>query len=443
MRYQTVDQWLEWQQTLHPKAIDMSLDRIATVAHRLQLDTPTLKARGCTLISIAGTNGKGSCVRSLEQFLLGQGLSAGAFTSPHVLRYNERIRINGSDVADDDLLKAFAAIDQARAEISLTYFEFSTLAAAWLFAEYQVRYWLLEVGLGGRLDSVNIWDADIAIITSIGIDHIQWLGDTREKIGAEKAGIFRPGQLAICADRKPPASIADAARNRQTRLRQVGIDFNWREEGGLLHWWQENSASERQMRTMPRPNLPLASVAAALTALSELQQLPSNEQCQELAHKLALAGRFQAASYRNLPLILDVAHNEDSARLLADLLTERTKTAANGLKLAAVFAVMADKSLPEIIEPLLPLVNQWFLPQLPGNDRAADNKDVERALQRAGGDTLCCEEMAAALTAAEAAQPDLVVVFGSFYTVEACLLAPEVTVSRETGDTEPQFGLSK
>lgn len=439
MRYQTLPHWLEWQQTLHPKAIDMSLARISSVAEALGLSDSDLNCEPVTLITVGGTNGKGSCVRTLEQLLLAQGKAVGAFTSPHVLEYNERVRLNGASASDADFLRAFDAIDRARGDISLTYFEFSTLAAAWLFRDFNCEYWLLEVGLGGRLDSVNIWSADLAIVTSIDLDHIEWLGDNRESIGTEKAGIFRPGQLAICADPNPPSSIGRQAERLGTRLHQIGKDFSYTldESSERFSWVMacDGSASNKALPvaiTCSRPNLPLPSVAAALTGFNLLGVLDA-DRAQELLPELSLPGRFQRITYREKPLILDVAHNGQACELLA----QRLESAVPKRR-AAVFAAMADKDLPRIINTMAPLIDTWYLVDLNDTPRAAKPSAVAALVEQGGGQCVCSGNTADALerlcpashgsTTASPRQAensfyDEVVVFGSFYTVEAALRA--------------------
>ncbi len=430
MRYTTLQDWLDWQQTLHPKAIDMSLERIALVAERLGLRPARQEGDYPKVITVAGTNGKGSCVKTLESLLLAQGKSVGAFTSPHVLRYNERIRLNGLDASDEQILEAFHAIDQARESISLTYFEFATLAAAWLFKTQQLSYWLLEVGLGGRLDSVNIWDADVAIITSIGIDHIKWLGDNREDIGREKAGILRANRWAVCADKTPPATITAVAEQTGAYLLQAGVDFDWQitQDAELpLVWTCKALGKEPAVKlTLPEPNLPLPSVAGALTALKLLDRLPERDDCQEQLSECHLAGRFQRASFQNRLLVVDVAHNSDAVALLAD------KVAGLNIagKIVAVFAAMADKDVDNMIEPLLGKIERWYLPAMAGNARAMQPDHLDKALKAFNQSTVLCENMTQALVHASQIDDDgLILVFGSFYTVEACLRCEGVKVS--------------
>ncbi|BFM07339.1 bifunctional tetrahydrofolate synthase/dihydrofolate synthase [Halioxenophilus aromaticivorans] len=425
MRYTSLQDWLQWQQTLHPKAIDMSLSRIAEVANLMGIGQAHLVASQAKLITVGGTNGKGSCVRVLEQALLAQGKSTGAFTSPHVLRYNERIRINGSEAGDDAIVAAFAAIDHARNDISLTYFEFGTLAAAYLFKNADVDYWLLEVGLGGRLDSVNIWSADVAIITSIDIDHVQWLGDNREDIGREKAGIFRPGQTALCADLAPPRTVIDAAQSIGAHLGLAGSDFSWQTSADGWLWRCLGEDKHWLELPLPKPRLPEPSVAAALAALVALNVLPSQAVLTECLAKTTLAGRFQTLKYNNVPLVLDVAHNPHAVRLLL----ENLQALAPKRRPVAVFAALADKDLKTIIATMAQAIERWHLPPLADVQRAAEPSHLKAIL-----DEHCCQvrleetmELALQHAVEDRTEDDLVIVFGSFHTIESCLLAMQST----------------
>jgi len=234
MRFNTSAQWLAWQESLHPREIDMGLARTRAVAERMGLMRLSFP-----IVTVAGTNGKGSSVALVERIARAAGLRVGRFMSPHLLQYHERIAVAGKDIAEADLCQAFAAVDAARCqgeEISLTYFEFGALAAMAHFRAATVDLAVLEVGLGGRLDAVNVFDADVALITAIGLDHEQWLGHNREAIGREKAGILRPGRPAVCSDPQPPASIAQTAHQVGARLWQLGSDFNFSANTNTWHW---------------------------------------------------------------------------------------------------------------------------------------------------------------------------------------------------------------
>ena len=433
MRFNSLKAWLAWQETSHPREIDLGLDRVREVALRLDLLQP--RAR---VITVAGTNGKGSCIATLQALLLAQGQTVGAYSSPHLLRYNERIRIGGESVSDADLCNAFAAIDDARGDISLTYFEFGTLAAFWLFRRAGLDCWLLEVGLGGRLDATNLLDADIAIVTTIAIDHQQWLGSDRETIGREKAGIFRTGRPVICADRQAPESVLAHAAALQCPVFLVGRDFDWRLPISDETWDLTLAGRDRRQvmhLPLPLPKLPLPSVAAALQAMELIECLPPTSVVANVLASLQLQGRFQQLTRGGKTVFLDVAHNPAAADYLAQCLEEQ------GVQnLAVVVAMMADKDSEACLRPLRPFVRHWWLAALPDVPRAAEPRVLQEALKRLGvGEeqiTLCpfVGETVECLLAdnSSAGHPhqhsrqylhgcEALLVTGSFYTVAAAL----------------------
>jgi dihydrofolate synthase/folylpolyglutamate synthase len=319
MRFATLDDWLGWQETLHPKAIDLRLERVRTVLQRLQPEPPAY-----TVITVGGTNGKGSCVAMLDSILRAAGYPVGAYSSPHLLRYNERIRINGVEADDAAICRAFARIDAVRSEISLTYFEFGTLAALELFREAGVDVAVLEVGLGGRLDAVNVLDADAALVVSIGIDHVDWLGADRDSIGYEKAGIYRAGRPAICADPDPPLRLVEYAASIHARLLCVNRDYQFARTDATWRW----QSGDWRFDALPLPalagNHQLGNAAAALMTLISLQdRLPvSPEAIPTGLINAKLPGRFQIIP-GPVEWILDVAHNPHAAAALADQLRGR------------------------------------------------------------------------------------------------------------------------
>ena len=426
MRFTTLQEWLDWQLELHYTAIDMGLERVRIVAERLGLGASDISSRPAkpVIITVGGTNGKGSCVRVLEQLLLGAGKSVGAFSSPHLLHYNERIRVNGREARDEQIMQAFAAIDQARGDLSLTYFEFGTLAAAWLFNHLRTDVWLLEVGLGGRLDAANLWDADAALITSIGLDHMEFLGDNREQIGAEKAGIFRPDQWSICADSDPPATVSAQADEVGARLLQLDRDFSFEADnqtlsieivGGVV----KGGVIKAVELTLPEPSVVYSNAVAAVVALNCLDLLPSPAICAEVMAKVAVTGRFQEARYRGAELRIDVAHNPQAALALRQRVE---RIAPNYAGVIAVAAMMADKDVDGVVANLAPLVKHWLLPNLAGVDRAASNLDLAAVLAKHTTDVSLVEDLEQGLEAAASQYPGyLVLVFGSFFTAEACL----------------------
>ena len=413
----TLDDWLDYCERLHPKAIDMGLDRVRAVAERMGLRFD------CPVFTVAGTNGKGSTCAMLEAILTQAGFRTGLFTSPHLVRFEERCRIRGQNVDAADLIAAFARVESARAEISLTYFEFTTLAILDTLARAGLDAVILEVGLGGRLDAVNIIDTDCAIITSIDIDHAELLGDTREKIGFEKAGILRTGRPAIVSDPVPPQSVLDRATEIGADLWLLGRDFNY--SGDKQQWaW---AGRGRRYAGLAYPALRGANqlinasgVLAALTAMR--QQLPVTAQAVRNGLALVdLPGRFQVVPGQPA-LVLDVAHNPHSVAALAlnlDAMGFYPTT-------HAVFGAMADKDLTPMLQRMNPLVDRWYFADLP-TPRAASGAALQAAwqalTQRKDASSAVFSQPLDALhaAAAKAQAADRIVVFGSFYTVGGVL----------------------
>ena len=413
----TLDDWLAHCEQLHPKTIDMGLDRVRAVAERMGLRFD------CPVFTVAGTNGKGSTCAKLEAILTQAGFRTGLFTSPHLVRFEERCRIRGQNVDASDLVAAFARVESARAEISLTYFEFTTLAILDTLARAGLDAVILEVGLGGRLDAVNIIDTDCAIITSIDIDHAELLGDTREKIGFEKAGILRTGRPAIVSDPVPPQSVIDRATEIGADLWLLGRDFNY--SGDKQQWaW---AGRGRRYAGLAYPALRGANqlinasgVLAALTAMR--QQLPVTAQAVRNGLALVdLPGRFQVVPGQPA-LVLDVAHNPHSVAALAlnlDAMGFYPTT-------HAVFGAMTDKDLAPMLHRMDPLVDRWYFADLP-TPRAASGAALQAAwqalTQRKDASSAVFSQPLDALhaAAAKAQAADRIVVFGSFYTVGGVL----------------------
>ena len=413
----TLDDWLAHCEQLHPKTIDMGLDRVRAVAERMGLRFD------CPVFTVAGTNGKGSTCAMLEAILTQAGFRTGLFTSPHLVRFEERCRIRGQNVDASDLVAAFDRVESARAEISLTYFEFTTLAILDTLARAGLDAVILEVGLGGRLDAVNIIDTDCAIITSIDIDHAELLGDTREKIGFEKAGILRTGRPAIVSDPVPPQSVIDRATEIGADLWLLGRDFN--SSGDKQQWaW---AGRGRRYAGLAYPALRGANqlinasgVLAALTAMR--QQLPVTAQAVRNGLALVdLPGRFQVVPGQPA-LVLDVAHNPHSVAALAlnlDAMGFYPTT-------HAVFGAMADKDLAPMLHRMDPLVDRWYFADLP-TPRAASGAALQAAwqalTQRKDASSAVFSQPLDALhaAAAKAQAADRIVVFGSFYTVGGVL----------------------
>lgn len=407
--------WLAWLEQQHPRAIDLGLERVGEVADRLGLRHP-----GCPVITVGGTNGKGSTVATLVSICRAAGLRVGSYTSPHLLRFNERICLDGEPVGDAALVAAFERIEAARGAVSLTYFEFTTLAAFLLFREAGLDVLVLEVGLGGRLDAVNLIDADVAVVTSIGLDHTEYLGDSRERIAVEKAGIFRAGRPAICGDLEPPATLPEAAARVGAPLLRRGVDYGFEATGDGWRWWGPG----RELSGLPRPALALENAATALAALFAAPlQLPETA-VREGLRRAALAGRLQAVAQAPL-LLLDVAHNPHGASFLMRQLSP----ARPGQRTLAVFAMLADKDAGGVMDACLGRIDAWHVATLavPRGQTAAALAEMllERGCNVAG----TYGTVSAALAAArqQALPTDRILVFGSFYTVGAAqaALAPE------------------
>lgn len=408
--WQLVD-WLTWQERLNPRQIELGLDRTREVAQRLQL----LPAAATTII-VAGTNGKGSSATLSAAIYRAAGYRVGCYTSPHLLRYNERIALDGKIVADDVLCEAFAAIEAVRHDIPLTYFEYGTLAALWLFRSAAVDVQVLEVGLGGRLDAVNIVDADCALLTNIGLDHTDWLGPDRESIGREKAGIFRSTRPAVCVDPQPPASVQAAAARLDVDMRYLDIDFRYTREDAGWTW----RGRDRTYLQLPLPGLPgeiqLRNAAGVLAVVEALQALRPVHQAAVATglQEMNLPGRLQ----RHADLLLDVAHNTEAAQTLSDYLRTQTSSSPRYL----VLGMLADKPVEAVGSLLSPLFERIYAAGLPP-PRGLSGADLQARLAAVGIAAEACEDVATALSAARAhrAGSAPIMVCGSFLTVAAAL----------------------
>ncbi len=403
--------WLEYIERQHPQAIALGLERVAEVFSRLQIPI------SCPVFAVAGTNGKGPTCAMLEAVLRSAGYRTGLYTSPHVLRYNERVRIAGREVGDAALCEAFAAVESARGAVPLTYFEFGTLAALHLFSRENLEAAILEVGLGGRLDAVNVLDADCAVLTSVAIDHVEYLGDSREAIGREKAGIFRSGRPAVVADPQPPESVLEEIRRVGARPLLIGHDFGYRAQGSQWAYW--GPAGKRPGLAHPalRGAMQLRNASAAFAALDSLRErLPiAMQDVRRALAEVALPGRFQVLPGRP-QVILDVAHNPEAAAVLASNL------AASGFspETIAVFGMLRDKDIAGVVRAVAPRITRWHLATLPG-PRGAGAAELMNVLSREKIRTpaFAHETVATALAAArnEAGEGDKIIVFGSFLTV--------------------------
>jgi len=421
--------WLVHLENLHPKGqagIELGLERVRQVKEALG------QRQHCPVIMVGGTNGKGSTCAYLESIIDRAGYKVGCYTSPHLLAYNERIRLNGRSVSDAALCAAFARVEAARqgaGNVVLTYFEFGTLAAWEVFAAAGVEAAILEIGLGGRLDAVNVYDADVAIVTTIALDHTEWLGPDRENIGFEKAGIYRPGRPALCADPSPPQSLLDHAASIGADLRLIGRDFGFgRDPEDCLQWrWWCRSGRKLLKRTLAYPGLrgvtQLHNAAVALAALDALgDRLPVTMQAiRPGLIATELPGRFQVIPGRPA-IVLDVGHNPQAISVLADNLTgmgffERTH---------AVVGMLADKDIRGALLPLRDKVDFWHAATL-GGPRGTPAESLAAIIAAAGlgGKIICHASPQAAMQAAKgrAVESDRIAVFGSFLTVAGALEA--------------------
>ncbi|MGK2889038.1 MAG: bifunctional tetrahydrofolate synthase/dihydrofolate synthase [Candidatus Malihini olakiniferum] len=393
--------WLHYLKHLHATAIDMGLTRVKQVADSLHLLRPAQ-----TVFTVAGTNGKGTTCCTLEAILMAAGLRVGVYISPHLLRYTERVRIQGKELSEAEHSQAFAEIEAGRGDVSLTYFEFGTLAALHLFKQANLDVVILEVGLGGRLDATNIVDADVAAVTSIALDHIDYLGHDRESIGREKAGIFRGMKPAVVGEPNMPASIAEVAEEKGAVLYRRGE--NWLFALDDDSWYWQAVGGER--RVLPLPNVPLANAATALAVLHQGPIPIPLAAIEQGLRRAELTGRFQTVSEQP-KLILDAAHNPHAAAYLAERLAQLPQTG----KVRAVIGMLADKDIPGTLAHLKPVVDEWYCAPLEG-PRGASAELITAHLDDC---SRSFDDVATAWHQAmqEADIQDTVVVCGSFHTV--------------------------
>ena len=427
MRRRSLGEWLEWQSTLHPRAVDLGLDRCRHVR-----DALGLAASAPPRIVVAGTNGKGSCVAFLEAMLSAAGLRAGAYTSPHLVRYNERVRIGGREVSDTALVEAFERVDAARGDVSLTFFEFGTLAAADLIERARVDVAVMEVGLGGRLDAVNVFDPDVSLITAVGVDHRAWLGDDRESAGREKAGIMRPAVPCIIGERSPPESVIGHARTIGTPCRVLGRDYGFEDmELGSKRSWRWWS-SGRTVDGLPLPGPPgrhqIDNAAACLAVVDALAPRLAVSDC-ALRSGIAgarIAGRLQ---WLDMParILVDVAHNPLAAEALAAYLaTFRPRPMRR-----AVCGILGDKDAGAMLRALAPEIDAWYFASLPGV-RGRDAPALAGELPGVSASTFDSVDEAFEAALGSRSEDDEIVVFGSFVTVERILRLATSWICRET-----------
>ncbi|UOB72669.1 bifunctional tetrahydrofolate synthase/dihydrofolate synthase [Pseudoalteromonas sp. APM04] len=402
----SLDDWLFYLESVHPANIAMGLERVADVANNIGLlNTPS------KIILIGGTNGKGTTARCLESLLLAQGYSVGTYASPHLIRYNERVRINGQELDDQYHVDAFNMLEQGRGRTPLTYFEYGTLGALAIFKRFEVDYVLLEVGLGGRFDATNIVTPYASVITTIDLDHKEYLGDTRELVAYDKAGIFRKDTPAIIGDLSIPHTMIDYGNEISANMTLSGTDFIFKEHDKTFNW-----QFEKHNLTLNKPAIPAQNAATALTVLSVLNLLPNVDVIKNCLANLVVEGRFEQLSTEPL-VFTDVAHNPESARYLANkLLSYKDKC----FKVHALAAMLADKDKAAVLKELTHLVDDWFLASL-GGPRGDSANNLKEALQSVSthDKVQSFESVERALSVILPKQQDnvILIVFGSFFTV--------------------------
>ena len=406
----SLDDWLFYLESVHPANIAMGLDRVANVATSSGLlNTPS------KIILIGGTNGKGTTARCLESLLLAQGFSVGTYASPHLIRYNERVRINGEELGDQYHVDAFNELEQGRGDIPLTYFEYSTLGALAIFKRFAVDYVLLEVGLGGRFDATNIVTPFASVITTIDLDHKEYLGDTRELVAYDKAGIFRKDTPAIIGDLNIPCTMTDYGKKIDAKMTLSGTDFIFKEQQTTFTWQYKAHQLE-----LPKPAIPSQNAATALSVLAVLNLLPNDKIIKDCLAKLTVEGRFQ--QLKRDPLVFtDVAHNPESARYLANKLKSYKD---KGFKIHALVAMLADKDKAGVLQEVSHVIDQWSLAGLDG-PRGESALSLKNELKCIPHNDLVnvFDTVAHALesTLPKLNSDTLLIVFGSFFTVAGAI----------------------
>ncbi|WP_029407886.1 bifunctional tetrahydrofolate synthase/dihydrofolate synthase [Thiomicrorhabdus sp. Milos-T2] len=418
----SLQQWVDWLLHLHAQEIDLGLERVSLVANQMQITRPAP-----FIISVAGTNGKGSSVAMLASILKEAGYNVGTYTSPHILKFNERIQINGISVNDQKIVDAFTSIENQRKTTKLTYFEFSTLAALEIFKQASLDVVVLEVGLGGRLDAVNLVDADASLITAIDVDHIDWLGDDRNVIAVEKAGIMREGKVSVCSDPNPPGTLLEYASNLNANLACLDKDFNYySDENNHQAWWFDFKPINNESLRLNKPGLQgefqLQNAAGVVALLQKVQQeLPVSIQAINLGlTQVQHPGRMQSLQINNQAWLVDVAHNPQSAQALADYLIKQENDLTQSI---AVFSALNDKDMLPMIKAIAPFVSEWVVADL-NIPRATSVEQLTGLIMQAGVKEkaiLGFESIALAVEYAQSAETEKVLVWGSFFTVSQTL----------------------
>lgn len=418
MRFQTLPEWLDWQESLHFTDIDPGLDRIGRVWQGLGGSAKL----PFTVITVAGTNGKGSSVAMLESILRTAGYKTGTYTSPHVLRYNERMCIDNKPCSDESICQVFDLIDACREEVSLTYFEFATLAAVELFRDAKIDIAILEVGMGGRLDAINLFDTDVALITPISLDHTAWLGNTRELIGREKAGILRANKPVVCSEPSPPDSVLNYANALNSPIFLSGKEFDYNKHDDNWQWLGQDITLSQLSFPALEGEYQFQNATAVLQVIYLLieQGYVVSEQAIKIGlQSVKLVGRFQRIA-GDVEKILDVTHNEQGARNLAKLLTEIPATGHT----FAVLGMLKDKDASAIASLLSHLIDKWFVGGLGGSRGMSSEQLTEQLLEHINAENIeqfDIVELAYKQALKSANSGDRILIFGSFHTVEAVL----------------------
>lgn len=412
MRFDTLDAWLAWQETLNPRGIELGLERVRHVCDRLGLAKPPFR-----VLTVGGTNGKGSVTAYADAILRAAGINTGRYLSPHILRYNERIAVNGVEAGDEELCAAFEVVDHAREGEPLTYFEFGTLAAFEIFRRRKVEVAVLEVGLGGRLDAVNVLDADVAAVVSVGLDHVDWLGDTLDDIGREKAGIFRQARPAFFGSPVPPRGLLDEAARVGADLQLFGENFDARRGEDGWSWIGPTRRIEHLPPPLPGPHQ-YANAATAIAAVLALRADIPLEAVHAGIKAARLPGRLQSLGGEP-EVVLDVGHNVAAAEAIAEYLQENRKPTQ------AILGMLADKDAPAFVARLAPWTRRWHFVSLPGPRGQTGQELAKRvAAARVEVEYAVHDDIAEAVAAAHAAagEGERILVLGSFHTVEAFLV---------------------
>ena len=410
-----LQEWLSWQESLSSKDINLGLDRIKRVFDRLEFIRPK------KIITVAGTNGKGSVVSILESILITQGFRVGSYTSPHMHKYNERIKVNCNPVSNNKIIEAFEKIESVRCNEPLTYFEFGTLAALDILSNSCIDYLILEVGLGGRLDAVNVIDPDGSIITNISLDHMDWLGDNREKIGYEKAGIMRHNIPTVYGEMDPPNSIKDTALDKGADLILLGEDYIYENSlNGLWSWQGRYNRRGNLDSSYIKGSHQVKNVSAVLSLLESInyKELPSEKIINIAMQGIHLEGRLDQRFYLERNWLFDVAHNHDSARILGDFLSKQEFR-----RCIFIFGIMSDKDIHKVIDEIAEYATHWFIPKLEIT-RSIEPDDlkkiiVEKNIGSCSMNNSVAQSMNMAVKATS--KDDLIVITGSFYIVSPAL----------------------